>query len=147
MLNKIGAFLSRKERHGNKDIDKQLRLTSAALLIEVARADYDWVKEEEHALVDQLVSILDLSREEVNGLIVVAENTVEESTSLYDFTSVINENLTKQQKFSLLHGMWKVALADGNLDRYEEHLIRKVADLLHLPHADYIKAKFMAIRQ
>ena len=69
---------------------------------------------------------------------------MDESTSLYEFTRVINDNYTPQQKLQLISAMWVVAYADGNLDKYEEHLIRRVAELTYVAHEDYIRAKLRA---
>jgi uncharacterized tellurite resistance protein B-like protein len=39
--------------------------------------------------------------------------------------------------------LWKVSSADGHIDAHEEHLVRKVADLLYVPHARFIQAKLV----
>ena len=69
---------------------------------------------------------------------------VDESTSLYEFTRVINDHYTPQQKQQLIYAMWTVAYADGDIDKYEEHLIRQVAELTYVAHEDYIRAKLRA---
>ena len=73
-----------------------------------------------------------------------ASDRVDESTSLYEFTRVINDHYSAEQKLQLVSCMWQVAYADGNLDKYEEHLIRRVAELTYVPHQDYIRVKLEA---
>ena len=69
---------------------------------------------------------------------------MDESTSLYEFTRVINDHCCAEEKVDLVGAMWAVAYADGDLDKYEEALIRQVAELTYVPHADYIKSKLAA---
>ena len=70
---------------------------------------------------------------------------MDEGTSLYEFTRVINDHCCAEQKLQLIKAMWAVAYADGNVDKYEEHLIRQVAELTYVPHSDYIHCK-LALR-
>ena len=88
-----------------------------------------------------LASSLNLGLAEVRSLIEQASNEVDWSTSLYEFTRVINDNYSADDKLELLSCMWRVAYADGRLDKYEEHLIRQVAELTYIPHSDYIRCK------
>ena len=73
-----------------------------------------------------------------------ARERVEGATSLYDFTKVINDHCSPDQKLQLISAMWTVAYADGDLSKYEEHLIRQVADLTYVSHSDYIHCKLAA---
>ena len=69
---------------------------------------------------------------------------VEESVSFFEFTSLINDSCSRKEKYDLLVILWKVAYADGQLDKYEEYYIRKIKDLLYLSQSDFIKAKLEA---
>ena len=77
-------------------------------------------------------------------LIAQAEAHLDEATSLYDFTRVINDHYLPAQKLELVASMWRVAYADGRLDKYEEYLIRQVAELCYVSHQDYIRTKLAA---
>lgn len=122
----------------------RMQLAAAALLIETARADFKQGAEEEAALATLLSNSLRLDANEVQELISQAAAQVDESTSLYEFTRVINDHYTPQQKQQLIYAMWTVAYADGDIDKYEEHLIRQVAELTYVAHEDYIRAKLRA---
>jgi uncharacterized tellurite resistance protein B-like protein len=117
------------------------QLAAAALVIETARADFTQSAEEQAAFEPLLCRALGLPAEEVRELVEQASERVDESTSLYEFTRVINDYYSPQQKLALIDCMWAVAYADGDLDKYEEHLIRRVAELTYVPHADYIQSK------
>ena len=78
-------------------------------------------------------------------LLAEAETASAKSTSLYEFTRVINAHCDEMEKFKLVREFWRVANADGNIDKYEDNLIRKIADLIYLPHSQYIRAKLEAL--
>ena len=121
--------------------DRTLKLTTAALLIEVSRADFDMGPEEKTSIINTLRSTFELSVLELDALVEMAEQEVKQSTSLYQFTRLVNDFYEYDQKLLLISAMWQVAYADDNLDRYEEHLIRKVADLIYVTHPDFIRSK------
>ena len=77
-------------------------------------------------------------------LLELAEEERSESTDYYQFTSLINNNYTPEQKVRLVELLWRIAYANETLHKYEEYLVRKIADLLHIPHSAFITAKFNA---
>ena len=147
MIKSLLSLFELPDAQSEDDTQHQLRLAAAALLIETARADFTQDTAEEAALAELLRRELKLSAEEVKELLELASQRVDESTSLYEFTRVINDHYTPQQKLQLISAMWVVAYADGNLDKYEEHLIRRVAELTYVAHEDYIRAKLRAQRR
>ena len=121
-----------------------LPLAVAALLFEISRADHEVHEDERKEMVRSVGIVCELDEGDITSLLETADTAVEEAVSLYDFTSVINEHLNREKKYELLLLLWRIAYADGRLDRYEEYYIRKIADLLHLSHADFIRAKHAA---
>ncbi len=119
-------------------------LAAAALLIEVAHADYLRDPRELIAMREVLHRCFGLSREELDTLLALAEAEAQEATSDYRFTRVINDEFTNTEKSALLRAMWQVAFADGDVDKYEEHLIRKIAALIYVPHSEFIRTKLEA---
>ena len=120
-------------------------LASAALLIEVARADFEITPEELARLIDLLATTFDMSSEDVELVTQQANDQVENAVSLHDFTRVINEHCSPEERNELVGLMWDVAAADGDLSKYEDHLIRRVADLLYVPHQEFIRLKHQAL--
>lgn len=121
-------------------------LAAAALLLEVAWADHE-IADEEIALIEkQLREQFGLSAEETGELVAQSRRDHEESVGLYSYTRTINEAWSEEQKFDLVTALWRLALADAGLDRYEEHTIRKIAELLYLSHSRFIEAKLTAKR-
>ena len=121
-----------------------LELASAALLMEISRADDGVSKAEREAVGVAMKSVFNLSDEEADDLVSTAEDAVDSAISLFDFTSIVNERFSREQKIDLMRMLWAVAYADNHLDRYEEYYVRKIADLLHISHSDYIKTKLLA---
>jgi len=120
-------------------------LASAALLVEVARADFEITPEELARLIDLLATTFDMSPEDVELVTQQANDQVENAVSLHDFTRIINEHCSPEERNELVGLMWDVAAADGDLSKYEDHLIRRVADLLYVPHQEFIRLKHQAL--
>lgn len=144
MINAFKALFQASAEETEQSSEHRMQLAAAALLIETARADFTQSGEEESTLEDLLSSTLELDRREVRALITLATKQVDESTSLYEFTREINDQYSPAQKSNLITSMWKVAYTDGRLDKYEEHLIRQVAELTYVPHEEYIRCKLAA---
>ncbi len=124
------------------DIDA-MPLAVTALLLEVARADHEVDEAERRSVVAAIARFCALDEQDLDKLVATAAEAVDASVSFYDFTSTVNERLSRAQKLELLEMLWRVAQADGRVDHYEEYYIRKLADLLHLSHADFIRAKLV----
>ncbi|MCO6413796.1 MAG: TerB family tellurite resistance protein [Thiogranum sp.] len=125
----------------------RLQLATAALLYEMLRADHDEHPEELVALERALKKTFSLDRDETRQLAKLAKREVAESVSLYQFTGLINRHFSPQEKVRVVEMLWQVAFADDRLDRYEEALVRKIADLIHVPHRDFIRARHRVEKQ
>lgn len=125
----------------SKDSAMSLELAAAALLIEVSKSDYQQDPAEIEKIRDLLVSRFSVSVADIEEFMTTAAAHNEDSTSLYPFTRYINDNCNNQEKYELIVALWEVALEDGNIDKYEDHLIRKISDLIYLPHTEFIRAK------
>ena len=124
--------------------EHSLQLATAVLLVEVMRADPQLGPQERLAVVAALRQKFSLSDEELSRLVELAEQTVRTASDFHQFTSVINDGFGQEQKIRIVEYMWRVAFSDGHLDAHENHLISKVAGLLHVTHGEYISAKLRA---
>ena len=144
MIDKIKDLISNlsKKEEQNQELDSSLLDNAcAALLVEIAFADKDFDDTEKDSLRETLVKTYGLKEEEIEEIIQDADRSVEESTSLYGYTRIVNDEFNYEDKLDLIRNLWKVAYADGNLDKYEEHLLRKISDLIHVSHSDFINIK------
>lgn len=146
MLDKIKSFFQTDLSTGEAQAldEDQRRLACAALLIEVAIVDNEFDGTELQTLLNILQNQFALSQSDCEALTQLAQSECEQATSMYQFTQLINQHCHHEEKFKLIRGMWQIAYADGDLDKYEEYIIRKVADLIHVAHGDFIRAKHAA---
>ena len=77
----------------------------------------------------------------------LAKQKSDESTSLYEFTREINDKYEYDEKVKLIEDLWRIAYSDGQLDKYEDYVIRKIADLIYVTHSDFIKSKLSVKNQ
>ena len=144
MLSSIKRFFESKISHSedeNSSSIKKIDLACAALLIEVINSDNELDERESKEFIETLRESLSLSEEELNELVKLAESEANQATSLYEFTRLINDEYEYEEKVGLIENMWRIAFSDEQLDKYEEHLIRKISDLIYVSHSDFIKTK------
>jgi uncharacterized tellurite resistance protein B-like protein len=145
VIKRILSFFEDVSKQDNQSSNlHSIDLASLALLIEVAKSDNDISSVELEEIVNLAIKTFGISQVEQETLITQAKEVASNSTSLYEYTSVVNEHYSEQQKYQLILAMWRVAYADTQIDRYEEHLIRKIADLIYVPHVHFMKAKHTA---
>ena len=125
-------------------LERALQLATAALLIEISRADFEVADEERVAIEEALTRSFDLSEDETREIIELAQAEVDESVSLYEFTRLVDTSFTRDQKKHIIGLLWEVAFSDDRLEEHEEYLIRKIAKLLHIDHSDFIVEKLRA---
>lgn len=125
----------------NEDIESRLQLACAALMIEVLHADHSFEQSELDTLRSVLQDNFDIDETQANDLILLAEAERAEATDYYQFTALINEFCSQQEKRDLVTRLWQMAYADNRIHKFEEHLVRRLADLMHVPHSAFIRSK------
>lgn len=143
MFSKINNWLDSTLGIGADNSSEQhtAQLASAILLIEVSRADFEISDDEQKIILGILAEQFSLSDFEAGKVLEYALDEHDEYTSSHPFIRLINEEMEIDAKRDLLTGLWRVAYADGVIDKYEEYHIRKIADWLYLSHADFIRIK------
>jgi uncharacterized tellurite resistance protein B-like protein len=126
------------------DDGEGFRLAVAALMVEVLRADHETGEAERRQVVESIGRQLGLGESDGRELLELAERRVDASHDLYQFTSQVNRVCNETEKLRLVEQLWRVASADSVIHKYEEHLIRRISDLLHVPHRAFIVAKLRA---
>jgi len=121
-----------------------LRLATAVLMVEVMRAEPKLSEASRRAVIDALRSQFGLADDEVARLLELAMQTSRAANDYYTFTSRINAGFDMAHKLTMIEHLWRVAYADGTLGANENHVMRKIADLLYIPHGAYINAKLRA---
>ena len=126
------------------EIEHALRVATAVLLVEVARADFIIVPSEKLRLRELLEQQFNLSAQELDALLEEAEADADRMVSIQHVTRLLNEHYDHAMKRRVVEMMWQLVYADGEKDHYEEHLIRQVADLLYVSHSEFIQARHKA---
>ena len=150
MLNNVRHFFERhihlpgQAPEGN--LNHQLQVATAALLFEVMRMGSEFKAAERHAVIAAIEARFNLSAEETGALLRLAETEAKAATDYYEFTALINQHFTAEQKEQVVEYLWQVACADHEIDRFERTLVNKIADLLYVPRAAQVAARERALR-
>ena len=148
MIEDIRKFFADKLNPPEDASEEEHRLSiqyaTAALLIEVAKSDFDQDEMERGLIFAMLKDTFELRESQLNELVSLADKATQDAHDIYQFTQLVNDAYSYEDKTQLITNLWRVAFADGRIDRYEDHFIRKVSGLLHVAHTDFIKAKLTA---
>jgi uncharacterized tellurite resistance protein B-like protein len=143
----ISKLLERLRGQGDEpvEVDEHLiALSAATLLLEVAWADHDIAEAELAAIRRALIEQFGLDVQEAEEIIAESRNRQEESVGMHAFTRNLVEAFDEQKRFELLTHLWRLAYSDASIDRFEEHTIRRISELLYVSHARFIEAKRVA---
>jgi len=145
MLKNLRDILNRALSNAEQDTvegrEHALRLATATLLVEVMRADYKEDVTENKVMFEQLKRFFELTEDEASLLIEDAKKKADHAVSLQAFTRLLHERLTLTEKHLVIEMLWRVAMADDELDKHEDYVVRKVADLLYISHKDLIRIR------
>jgi uncharacterized tellurite resistance protein B-like protein len=144
MIDLVEKFFGRsgEEKQEEKvETCHDIRIATLALLLEMSHIDGDFSESERDSIVAILKQNYHVSDEEADTLIESAEGELKGSLDLWQFTSLINQNYTPEEKTEIIEMVWRIAYTDGKLDKHEDFLVHKLADLLHLTHTKLIDAK------
>jgi len=142
VTNYLASILNVDEASEKKDH----RIAIASLLCAVAYADHDTSEVELLAIEDSLRRLLGVDEAQLETLIGLAKEQVKQSTSIFDFTSQL-EDLSHQERIAVIEAMWRTAYADNHLDDIEEAIIRRVAGLIYVPHSEFIRTKLSVLEE
>lgn len=123
---------------------ERVQVATCIILLEVAKSDDEFSSIEKATISAIFRKEFEISAEAIEELLEIAKRKREESIDLWQFTHLINENYSKEEKKKIVEAAWRVIYADDKLDRYEDHFVHKLAKLLQLRHSDLIEAKLKA---
>ncbi len=126
---------------------QRIQMATCILLLEVAQSDDEFSSLEKTTITAILKREFQISGDSIEQLMEIAKRKRDESIDLWEFTHLINKNYSREDKIRVIENAWKVIYADAKLDKYEDHLIHKLARLLNLAHSELIKAKLKVLDQ
>jgi uncharacterized tellurite resistance protein B-like protein len=148
MINKLESLV---RKYFSEDVEPDLEanedtlmIATAVLFLEMAYADFKITPEEEEHLKSTLAGFFSIPDDDVSELIEVAREKRSQRHDIWFFSNLINTHFDRPQKLWILEHLWKMIYADGKVDKYEDHLIRKISTLIGLSHQEMIQAKLKA---
>jgi uncharacterized tellurite resistance protein B-like protein len=126
---------------------RKVEIAACALFIEMAKADGEFSGEEKEFIISEMKNTFNLDKECVDELMVLAEEQIKESVSLYEFTGVINNTFSQKEKLELIESLWRLIYKDEKLNMYEDHLIKRIAATMNIEHKQIINAKLWVKEQ
>ena len=147
LLKKVleGSQYNEKDRAyslGNNN-EKKIQIAACTLLVEIGKADSNFTNDERKKIISIMEDTFNVEEAYIKNLIELSEKEIDANDSIYEYTSVINENFTNDEKFELLKNLWRLIYIDDNLDKYEEHLVKKIGTLLNIEYTNIISAKLI----
>ena len=143
LMDRVAAAIAATESDDG-DLEKRdaaIRMATAVLMIDVARSDYVFEESEYERVLQLVESHFGLSPEDAAELVNSANAKAETLVSAYDFTKVLHEHLNHDEKARIVELLWLIAFADGRLDKYEDSLVLKISDLLHVSRGRVMRLK------
>jgi len=141
----LGAFKKifngPKKEESAEDRELKLRVATSVILLEAATADSNFSPQEQEKIIEILKSRFQMNDESVKELIDESENERKNSTDLWYFTDLINENLNNEEKYNLMELVWEVIYSDGTLDKFENYIAHKLLNMLNLDRSKFIELK------
>jgi uncharacterized tellurite resistance protein B-like protein len=149
MLQNLKRFFNQSKvevsKNENQVTEHDVRVATCALFVEMARIDEKFTQAE----VDTILSILKekygLSQEHADALLAEADKELEQSVDLWQFSRLINENYSVDEKIEIIETLWQMVFVDGKMDQYEHYLMNKLKNLLRLSHDQLINAKLKVL--
>ncbi len=145
MLGKLNTLFDRAFGGGREpsatEREHALRVATALLLIEVARADYADDLAEDAAMLGSLQQLFSLDAAHAELLLEEARREADHAVELQQFTRRLHAQLTVAEKHRVVEMLWRVAYADHRLDKHEDHLVGRIAELLYVSRGDLIRIR------
>lgn len=147
MIDSLLKFLGMTQDIAEEEcIEERIKHATAVLLVEIARADHELQETEIVEMRSQLATSFELTDNQAEELLARARSAVEEAVSLHEFTRILHAEMTYAEKEAVVEMLWRIALADRNLDKYEDYMIAKIADLLYVARGDVIRLKQRVVK-
>lgn len=130
---------------GNKHT--KVEVATCALFIELAKSDGEFSQEERDLIITQMKNLFSLEKKYIDDLMLLAEEKVKQSISIYEFTGIINKSFSQEEKIELLENLWKLIYRDEKLTAYEDHMIKRIGATMNIEHKQIINSKLWVKQQ
>ena len=151
MYEKLKSFLIQVKDNNSMntypDQPGKIKIAATALMVEMANSDGSITEEEYESITNSIQKVFNIEIEKIKELIKISKEELKESVSLYEFSGVINENFSLDEKIELMDQLWRLIYTDNKLDKYEDKLIKQIGGMLKLDHREIINSKLFIKQQ
>lgn len=148
MIDLVKKFFSKRtdDNTGNtrKKSSEDILVSTCVLLLEMSVIDGEFSETEKQKILSILKEEYALPEEYAEALLETSKERLNDSTDLWRFASLINQSYSVEEKERIIEMIWRIAYADGTLEKHEDYLVHKLANLLRLTHKQLINAKLKA---
>jgi uncharacterized tellurite resistance protein B-like protein len=127
--------LSSPEEPGRKDMNG-VAIAACALLLEIANADASFSDSERERILRAVREDFGVDPADVDEIVRLADEERRESVDLYQFTRLVSERFSRDERLRLVEVIWGVVYSDGSLTSSENQLARRIAELLGFQHPE-----------
>ena len=122
-------FKNQKKQNSNNNI------LVIALLIHAAKIYENYTEIEKKIIIKAIIQLYNVSSNEAEKLLKLAEKKEEESNQIVEFTKEIKK-YSMEFRLKIIEVIWKIVYSDGTSNDYESNLIRRICGLLYISGKD-----------
>ncbi|MGE5431890.1 MAG: TerB family tellurite resistance protein [Syntrophomonadaceae bacterium] len=141
----IGNVPDEEENPNGLNYIKKIQIATCALFLEIANADSNYDPSEREKIISIMRSTFKIEPEYVQELMLLAETSVKQSSSIYEYTEVVKKSFTRKEKFEILENLWRLVFVDELLDKFEAHLIKSIGQNLGFNSREILDAKIIIL--
>ena len=118
-----------------KEISNNKNILVTSLLIHAAKIDENYTEIEKKIIKKAIINLNEISPNEAEEILKLAEKKEEESNQIVEFTREIKQ-YPMEFRLKIIEIIWKIVYSDGTSDNYESNLIRRICGLLYISDKD-----------
>ncbi|MBW2648326.1 MAG: TerB family tellurite resistance protein [Deltaproteobacteria bacterium] len=141
LVKKFFGKMTKNDSTGREESFHDIRIATCALLLEMSQIDGDFSESERESILSAIREDYHVDDEHATAILEAADEELKGNLDLWQFTNLINHNYTPEEKIKIIEMVWRIAYTDGRLEKHEDFLAHKLANLLHLSHRQLIDAK------
>tara|TARA_Y100000590_G_scaffold109929_1_gene125326 strand:- start:388 stop:831 length:444 start_codon:yes stop_codon:yes gene_type:complete len=146
MFDKLKSIFDKKIEEENEQFDT-VQIAISTLMIQTAVYDGVFDEQEKSEILELIKKYFNFNEDQKLSLFKIAMKVNDDTNDMQQFTRVLNDNLSEEEKLNIIEMLWKVIISDGRIDDYENALIRKISGLLYISDKDVGQIKKKIIPQ
>tara|TARA_B100000686_G_scaffold301711_1_gene337228 strand:+ start:45 stop:488 length:444 start_codon:yes stop_codon:yes gene_type:complete len=146
MFDKLKSIFDKKIEEKNEEFDT-MQIAISTLMIQTAVYDGVFDEQEKSKILELIKKYFNFNEDQKLSLFKIAMKVNDDSNDMQQFTRILNDNMSEEEKLNIIEMLWKIIISDGHIDDYENALIRKISGLLYISDRDVGQIKKKLIIQ